>query len=254
MDKYVFFEDIKLEPIRRRIIIVSYQFLWDKKYKSFNDFVDGLGKSLSSPVLIYKFLGYPIYDITVADNFFKFPPNHPQKDTAYAMCDLLPDLYIPIDSFHEYLQHMKHSDFIQLCASLGAKEVYLESGKINNKNFTLNMDTEIPAEIGNLGIGCTANFKSSKNTLGKLAFTFSEKNKEIKNFNSPWIDTEPTWKAMINMRKNNYVETFKAEYNYIDNFGIDSKISAKIKNAGVNTGLSYTEINKLELKYNVVFW
>jgi hypothetical protein len=255
MTKDLFFEETKLDPIDRRIIIIGYQFSWDKAWKeekSFTEWLDGMGKS--APSLVFRFLGHPIYDITLANKYFKFPPNHPQKDTAYAMCDLIPDQYVPINMFHDYFQHMKHSDFVQLCASLGAKKVYLESGKINKKGFSFDVDTEIPTELGNLGIEFATKFKSGKNVYGKLAFSFSEKNKEIKEFYSPWIDTEPTWQAMINMRKNNYVETFKAEYNYVDNFGIDSNISAKIKNAGVNIGGLFTELNKIELKYNVIFW
>jgi hypothetical protein len=251
----IFFQEKKLEPIHRRIIIVGYQFSWDKAWKEqlpFNEWMDEIGKA--APTLGFKVLGYPIYDIRIADKYFCFQPNHPQKDTAYAMCDLIPDQYIQINEFHEYFQRMKNSAFIQLCASLGAKEIYLESGKINKKEFSLKADTGIPTELGNIGIGFSTNTKCSKNYMGKLVFTFSEKNRGLKIFDSPWINTEPTWQAMINMRKNNYVETFNAEYNYIDNFGIDSKISTKIRNVGVNTGGVFTEFNKIELKYSVVFW
>jgi hypothetical protein len=201
-----------------------------------------------------KLPDYPVYDIDQVKEYFKFPPQHPITNTAYAMCDVVPDIYIPLNNFHNYFQEQKHASFIKLCASLGAKEVFLESAEINNKAYGFNADTDIPTELGMLGLNANVGIKKDNSYNGKLSFTFSEKNKEIKEYDSPWINTEPTWENMADMRKNNYIETFKAEYRYIDDMGITANLSAKLNGMGINIGGSFNEIKKIILKYHVIFW
>jgi hypothetical protein len=247
------FEGDKLPPAKRRIIIIGYQFDWfDGKERNLGQILDSLGKAKTS--LGYKWLGYPVYDIEVAKEYFKFPQNHPQLDTAYAMCEVLPDQYVVVSEFHNYLAQMKHSDFIKLCASLGAKEVYLESGEYENRNFDMNIDSNFPIELGLLGIDASVKVQNNSSKEGRLTFTFDEKNKHIIDFYTPWIATEPTWKAMIDMRKNNYAKSFKASYSYIEDFGINTNVIEKLNREKLSIGGNFSSMKKIVLKYNIIFW
>jgi hypothetical protein len=248
---------VYIEPnvdiVDRRLIIIG----GDRRYRD-QDFSDAkIGNKIPLhgliPWLINKCFrepvcpnGFKVIQNEKLKNNYRFPPNHPIKDTAYALCYLIPDLYIPISNFHNYFQEMKHAAFVQLCASLGAKEIIVNDIEIDNKKLDLN--GSMPETISRFGL------KHDKNHELKIAYTFSEGNKEIKDYDSPWIDTEPTWKAMIELRKQNYLKTFDCEYNYTDDFGINANLKTKIQAFDINIGGNFNAMKKTIIKYNVKFW
>ena len=198
---------------------------------------------------------YPLINIELAKIYFDFPPGHPKPNSVYAMCNIFPNQYVPLNNFHRYFQELKHSSFIDLCGYLGAKEVYLEHAVINNKSLNIDLSAgDIPTELGNLGLGLKGGYSKGKNSNYNLAFSFSEKNKEIKDYDSPWLNSEPTWKSMKENRQNNFAESFKAEYNYNDDFGINGSIFAELSGMGINIGGSSQDFNSIKLIYKVIFW
>jgi len=192
----------------------------------------------------------PQYTIEKALQLFKFPPNHPIANTAYAMADVFPDHYIPLSEFHEYFKQTKHAAFIELCASLGAKEITIERAEINNQTLDINGDIKTP--LSQLGLGI--NVKENHETGEKIAFKFSEKNKGVKDYDSPWINTEASWRSMIKFRKDNDMSEVGAEFNCVDDMGINANLTAQLRGVGVNIGGSFQEMTKIRLSYNVLFW
>jgi hypothetical protein len=190
--------------------------------------------------------GFKVIQYEKVRNAFRFPPGHPVKDMAYAVCDIEPDLYIPVSEFHEYFQKMKHASFIQLCANLGAKEIIVDDIYIDKKKADLSVS--VPEPIANIGV----TYRKERGLY--IEITFSENNKKIKQFDSPWIDTEPTWKAMVDMRKENALNTYKCDYNYSEDFGINAKLAASAEKHNINIGGSFTSMKKIHIKYDVVFW
>jgi len=128
-----------------------------------------------------KLVGVSTYAMTKALELFKFPPNHPIANTAYAMVDVYPDHYVPLAGFHEHYKQTKHAAFIELCASLGAKEICIENAEINEQ--TLDIDADIKKPLAKLGLGI--NIRENHETGQKIAFKFSEANRAIKDFDSP---------------------------------------------------------------------
>ena len=174
-----------------------------------------------------KYYQYPIIDVEDAQKNFQFPPNHPQHNMLYAMCDILPNLYVPLSTFHDYIQDMKHSSFIELCASLGAKEIYYESDETDNKSFGINASSDTPVEKVSI------DGHKNNNTNKSLAYKFPEKNSNTnEDYQSEWLAVEPTWKSMKKMRINNHVESFIVNYNYTVDFGINADLAAKCKGIG----------------------
>jgi len=192
----------------------------------------------------------PYYTISKALELFNFPPNHPTTPASYTMIDLFPDVYVPTSGFHEYYKQRKHQAFLELCANLGAKEIDIASVEINDRSLDIKGD--IAGPLSSLGLGINAH-ESSKTGM-KIAFRFSEGNKGIKNYDSPWLQTEPSWLAMNNMRRQNHLSEIGAEFNCTDNMGIDANLAANFSKAKINIGGSFTEMTKIRLSYHVVFW
>jgi hypothetical protein len=197
-----------------------------------------------------KMGGLPHYTTSKARQLFKFPPNHPSMNTAYSMVDVFPEHYVPIAGFHEYYKQTKHAAFIELCASLGAKEICIESAEINNQTLDINGDIKAPLSSLDLGI----NVRENRETGMKIAFKFSEDNKGIKDFDSPWLYTEPSWLSMNNLRRKNHLQELGAEFTCVDEMGITANLSASLKGAGVNIGGNFQEMTKIRLSYSVIFW
>jgi hypothetical protein len=192
----------------------------------------------------------PSYTITEARKRFKFPPNHPVAGTAYAMAEVMPDTYATLSNFHEYFKQTKHAAFIRLCASLGAKEICLENATINNKKIDLDAEASILGKEAGFNI----DIKRNKETGEMIAFSFGEGNKLLKEFDSPWINTEPTWQAMKELRCTSHLKSYEAEFNYTDDMGVEAQLTTKFIKTGIKIGGNFTEMTKVNLKYRVVFW
>jgi len=197
-----------------------------------------------------KYDGVPHYTISKANDMFKFPLNHPITNSSYAMLDVNPNYYVPLAGFHEHYKQNKHAAFIELCANLGAKEICIESAEINEQ--TLDIKADIKTPISKLGLGL--NVVENHETGQKIAFKFSDANKHIKEFDSPWLYTEPSWMSMYNLRRNNHLMELGAEFTCLDDMGINASLSNKLKGIGVNIGGNFQEMTKIRLSYSVIFW
>ena len=194
--------------------------------------------------------GIPYYTVSKSLELYKFPPNHPIVNTVYAMIDIYPNHYIPFSQFHDYYKETKHAAFIELCAALGAKEICIESAEINSKNLDINGDIKTPL----LKLGLGLNIHEDHETGQKVVFSFSETNKGIKDYDSPWLYTEPSWKSMNILRRENRLLQLGAEFNCIDEMGIDVNLAGNIKLLGFNIGGKFSEMTKIKLSYRVIFW
>jgi len=220
--------DSDLDPHKRRqILVVS----------------EGIQHGLAADV--------PKYTVKKAMKLFQFPPNHPIPGAVYAMVDVVPDVYVPLVQFHDYVKNSKHEAFVNLCASLGAKEVHVQSVVINDRALDVNSDISHPlAEAG-----FSLNIKENSKDGTKIAMSFNQSNSQIRDVaDSPWINIEPTWRSMIKGRKEYGLETFTVEFNHTDEMGVDAKLAAKFAEYGASIGGSYREMTRVKLTYEVVFW
>jgi hypothetical protein len=167
------------------------------------------------------------------------------------MVDVVPKVYVPLAQFHDYVKDTKQAAFVDLCASLGAKEVRIQSVVINGRALDVNGDISHPlAEAG-----FSLNIKENSKDGTKIAMSFNQSNSQIRDAaDSPWISIEPTWRAMIKGRKEYGLETFTVEFNHTDDMGVDAKLAAKFAEHGANIGGSYREMTRVKLTYEVVFW
>jgi len=190
------------------------------------------------------------YTMTKAKELFKFPPNHPIPDMAYAMIDVYPEHYVPISIFHEHYKQSKHAAFIELCANLGAKEICIESAEINNKEIDVKVDARVLLTRLGLGLSISQNMETGQTVV----FEFSEKNSIKKDYDSPWLYAEPSWLSMNNLRRENHLQKLGAQFNCLDDMGINANLTANLLKFGINIGGSFHEMTKIRLSYKVVFW
>ena len=224
---------------------------------SFREKIYGEGSSISDRRIIVvadndsvKILGIPRLTMSNAKMLFKFPPNHPISNTAYAMAEVYPDSYVPVAEFHDYFKQRKSQAFLKLCADLGAKEIYIESAEINNRSLDINADVKTP--LNQLGLGFS--LRQNRETGEISAYRFSEENKGIKEFDTPWLHTEPSWRSMYDLRRENHLQEIGVEFNYVNDFGINASLTTKFGPVGVNIGGSFSEMTKIKLSYRVIFW
>jgi hypothetical protein len=192
------------------------------------------------------------YDYKLAKQIFKFQQNHPVINTAYGIYDIFPNQYISLNHFHDYFKKEKHMAFIKFCADLGAKEIYLKSVEINNENIKINNDEKNNHELLNIGIKLNNGFEKEKIFI--LKSTFPEENKEIKECSTPWLDADPTWKYLRDMRVQNHITTYEAEFNYSEDLGITTEFARKLSAINVSVGGELKEMKKIKLIYKIEFW
>jgi hypothetical protein len=197
--------------------------------------------------------GRPRFLLSQAKELFTFPPQHPIANRAYAMAEMMPNTYVELGEFHEYFKQMKLEAFINICANLGAKEIRLESAEINGR--AIDMHGDINYELEKVGAGVKA--KVNKETGVKVTCSFSEGNKTINPIDEAdarWLETEPTWRSMYKLRQERHLQSYEVDYNYLSDMGINAELLAEIKGYGVKVGGSISNIAKIKLKYQVIFW
>jgi hypothetical protein len=185
-----------------------------------------------------------VYDLLLAKNTFKFLPNHPTLNCAYAMTPLFPDLYIPIEEFHDYLWQDKYSTFIKFCANLGAKEINLEYLEIDNEKASIKKT--LPEDMKHL-IQTSSNIYS----MSQL-HKFGKRNNKMTEYYSPWISTEPSWRELKELRLNNDLSMSSVEFNYLDDMCINREIYHELDKLDIH--IKNKTFRKMKLKYSISFW
>lgn len=173
-------------------------------------------------------------------------------NTVYAMAEMFPDTYWTLNDFHAKLKQMKQFAFIELCATLGAKDVFVENIEVDNQSLDVHGDVNKALTSVDVGFSMKRNSESGE----LIAFSFGENNKDIKEeYHSPWIATEPSWLSMNEMRRKFHLQTCQVEYNYSDDMGVDTHLEAKLsKIAGIKIDRNACKLKKVKLSFRVEFW
>ena len=197
------------------------------------------------------YTNYPFMEIDYSFKNFKFPPQHPIEGLIYCCSDYNDEYYMPINEFHNYSLKLKESAFIEMCAHLGAKEIILMEEEINGEKTELNLELNVWV------IKAKAEYNESKSTESKSAFSYRFPKPEefnINKYDSKWVESEPTWNTLQNLRINNDLESYVAEFSYSDEMGITASLAAKLFKFGLEIGGSFNEIKKTQRKYHITFW
>lgn len=231
---------ITFAPLPVASKIISSYFLSDEKNNIFQQYK--------------KKFPYPVVNINSIPSELNFPPQHPVDGVLYASCDFDPKRYVPFYDFHRKIKEAKVSAFIKMCADLGAKYCKVlyaeEDGKDISENLKLN---NIPTNAGNLNIQQSASFSSQYNFSNSYEYSFN-KPIAIKESKSIWLNSEPSWRNLQEMRLKNNVSICKGEFTYLDEMGITGDLAVSLVNTGLNLGGEFRKIVKTIYKFEVVFW
>jgi tetratricopeptide (TPR) repeat protein len=197
--------------------------------------------------------GFPCYTISKAKEFgFRFPPNHPSIETAYGMSETMANNYVPLSGFHDYFLKEKQQAFVELCESLGVKTVYLEKDESENRNFTVEGGVSTPFWDMSGAYNTAHNRESNE----KIAYEFGEETKGKRwDFNSPWINIEPSWQHLKRSRlASNALKKLSVEFSYLDDMGVNVSLEARLNMAGIHISGGISKMTKIKYIYRVEFW
>ncbi len=193
---------------------------------------------------------FPIFDLSTASKAFDFPMNHPIEGYAYACCDALPNTYVPIANFHNYMYQSKLSAFNELLANLGAKKVstIYESRTHDNANREADFSTPMGSAKATASKHKDTSHKQSINMeFPKPSFILHETRNN-------WLIGEPSWKSMQKLRLEKHLNKFKIKFTYKEEMGINAKIAGKIAKKGISIGGSFQKIKEIDESCEVEFW
>jgi hypothetical protein len=213
-----------------------------------------VGKDIFEWLKIKKMQDIAKGEIDYCARHFNFPAQHPANGVVYSCPDYQSDCDLPIANFHEYTFQLKLGAFVEMCASLGAKKCTVIYAEENGKEINLNLKgTGIPSASGDINVEA----KNKKNETQNVSFNSEydfPKPPEIKEYDSKWISSEPSWSTLQRLRLNNGISKYKAELNYSDEMGIDRSFATKLGKKGINIGGTFNEIKKKKFVYEVEFW
>lgn len=198
---------------------------------------------------------YKIMDINALPLSLKFPPQHPIDGVLYASCDCEPNYYVPFSDFHTYMSQCKMSEFIYLCANLGAKDCRIMYAEENGKNITAELQLKnILTEAGDLSIKQKFSLSKKKEEKNSFLFTFPRPINDIRETQSLWLNGEPSWRMLQKLRLENDVQKSSVDCNYSDEMGITTALATSLSKAGFNLGGTFKKINKTKYTFDVDFW
>lgn len=211
----------------------------------------GLGYFLKK----YSKLPYPVIGSDEAKRYFKFPPNHPKESITYSCCDFEPETYVPISIFHEFMFQKKLAAFQELCANLGVKEGYIDFSENHSSEAKFNVGLKnIQTGIGKVSSNVDFGNNSNKSFSSSNSFSFPKPTNKIQVTTNPWLNTEPTWQTMQNLRIRNKLEKYTGDFQYIDDMGINIELATKLEKVGFNIGGNFSRSVNGKFKFNVTFW
>ena len=148
------------------------------------------------------------------------------------------------------MKQEKLADFTKLCASLGAKSCKAISDQSSDKS--MHGDIGGIVDKDNKG-SVSVDYHNNHKSLTQYSAEFPESNNRITDYNSLWINGEPSWKTMKDLRIQKGILKYEAKFSYTDDFGINAKFDAKVQKMGINVGFKFESIKKETVIINVEF-
>lgn len=168
---------------------------------------------------------------------------HPRQD----------DFFLPLAEFHSYLLQDKRGEFVRLASALGAKKIELLDSKIASREAEIGISIPEPSTMSTIGGEITASNRTEANFSLDAMFD-SPTNYPAIPQNLRWFLQEPLWQAMAEARVDHWVNRFKVRFSYAQNFGITTKLEAKIADFGLQAGGSFSSMQQIEQEYLVEFF
>jgi len=173
---------------------------------------------------------------------------------AYASHPADRQFFIPVATYLPYLLQDKRAEMVRLAACLGAKSIRLLDTEQRGKRAQAHLDAKVPVDGVPVDIGAKASGHSASTSAFNLSATFGKPKREpALPPELRWYHREPLWKAMAQTRLEHGTETFKVQFKYDQDFGVNADLVGKVAGFGLSAGGSFSSMEKIEQEYEVGF-
>lgn len=198
---------------------------------------------------------YPIFELKLAREQFEFPTNHPIDGLVYACCDAEPNHYVPLASFHRYMYELKMGAFQKLCSNLGARHASILYAEEDGRDITAQIVASgIPTQVGPASVTAEAGSHHQSSERARILARFPQRTRPLRKTESGWMNGEPTWRTMQEIRLEDGVDSWEADFSYTDDMGVRAEVAGKILGMNLKIGGEFEKIHPRKWKFEVEFW
>lgn len=180
-----------------------------------------------------------------------FPNGHPRRDVVYVGDPGVASKYYPAANFHRVLFEGKVAEAIRLLRSLGATEISIEY--LEGFDRGAGIDLSISPPSTGVDISASPNQTSKTSSRAKTTMHLSPTMSAHIPTDLTWFHSEPLWQEVANARIESGLRSFTLDVNYMDDFGINPRLKAKIAGVGLELGGTFTECRETVWKFNGTF-
>jgi hypothetical protein len=171
------------------------------------------------------------------------PLGHPRQNVIYVAHPGISNKYIPIADFHKTLFAEKYAEVVRLLRSLGAKEIAIKYVSGWSKQWAASAGIDIQSVDDSKGKtegNIAYNEQSEMHIIGMFDFADSSEAPSVPS-NLVWYMDEPNWKEIASGRLERKLSAFRLKFGYTNDFGVNGKLGAKFKGAGLDLGGEFSE-------------
>ncbi len=160
--------------------------------------------------------------------------------------------YLRLASFHDVLVEDKMAELGEVCTSLGAKSVRLsqrEGGEAYGRG-----------RVGVDGVKA-ADVKVEAELKRSMSETRSLRIEAREPAHAPelphdlrWYHLEPSWQKMARARLRSFITTYKFEFEYKKDFGVDVELCTRLKGVGLSIGGGFQSMRQVRQTYEAEFF
>ena len=201
-----------------------------------------------------------VLDFASALENFDFVDRPDTDWLVYVRSPHKPNTLLLFSDFHRFVYEEKMAAFIELCSRLGAKEasVYYQSSDSKSGAAEVQVRGNGVISYASAQLEAKAAIKHSNDKSVGILITFAGAG-IVQEYDSPWLDKEPTWRAMYKARRNrkNPATECDAVFHYTDDFRVNAATKTAFENIGckiaVGTHAEFRHYTSIIWKFKVVF-
>lgn len=204
----------------------------------------GTGGLVIDAVKSFKDDGELIYAISMETaSGLRFPPGHPRKNVVYIGHPVDDGSYIPTADFHRFLFEHKVAEAQRLLRSLGARTISVIHIEGWDRDAAAKLGLGLPAALSGadleVGVDASRTDKTTHQILATMKLTPSRAPRVPEDL--VWTPHEPLWAEVAAARMESGLEEFVIDVRSTDDFGVNARLRALIKQTGLDAGGQFVE-------------
>jgi hypothetical protein len=170
-------------------------------------------------------------------------------------------IYVTSDTWEFEYFNSQVMELIGIFTALGASEIIFNATKMNEDDQSF--EASIGAKVTNVAVSIEASREIKHNEHSKFSGHIKINNvakvrcKTVKEFISQnmlyYANFYPEWKSLIGYKLTTDTSQIDFEYTFHKGFHCQTKVGAKLENAGIICGFTNTNVKDITLKFCVTF-